>query len=62
MERPFCPTEIEARRGLARIGLISKYQYHPQIIQFDVLDNPRWQAKIQAKKAVFNSITTDLLL
>ena len=40
MERPFFPTEFEARRELARVGLISKHNYHPQIIQFDVLDDP----------------------
>ena len=41
MERPFFPTEIEARRKLARVGLISKHHYRPQMIQFDVLDDPR---------------------
>ena len=39
MKRPFFPTEIEARRELARVGLISKQHYHPQLIQFDVLDD-----------------------
>ena len=53
LERPFFPTEIEARRELARVGLISKHHYHPQIIQFDVLDDPRWQAKIEAKQGRF---------
>ena len=53
MERTFFPTEIEARRELARTDLISKYQYHPQIIQFDVLDDPRWQANIEAKQGRF---------
>ena len=33
IERPFFPTEIEARREIARVGLISKHHYHPQIIQ-----------------------------
>ena len=28
MERPFFPTEIEARRELARVGLINKKHYH----------------------------------
>ena len=32
MERSFFPIEIEARRELARIGLISKHHYHPQCI------------------------------
>ena len=50
VERPFYPIEIEARWELARVGLISKHNYHPQIIQFDVLDDPRWQAKIEAKQ------------
>ena len=38
MERPFFPTEIGARSQLARVGLISKHHYHPEILQFDVLD------------------------
>ena len=41
MERSFFPTEIEARRELARIGLISKHHYHPQIKQFDILSDSR---------------------
>ena len=49
MERPFFPTEIEARRELARVGLINKNHYSPQMIQFDVLDDPRWQAIIEEK-------------
>ena len=53
MERPFFPTKIEARRELARIGLISEQHYHPQIIQFDVLDDPRWQANDEAKQGRF---------
>ena len=40
MERPFFPTETEARRELARVGLISKHHCRPQMIQFDVLDDP----------------------
>ena len=28
-ERPFCPTEIEARRELARVGLKFKHHYDP---------------------------------
>ena len=53
MERPFFPTEIEARREIARVGLISKHHYDPQIIHFDVLDDPRWQANIEAKQGIF---------
>ena len=53
MEGPFFPTKIEARRELARIGLISEQHYHPQIIQFDVLDDPRWQANVEAKQGRF---------
>ena len=53
MERPFFPTEIEVRREIARIGLISKHHYHPQIIQFDVLDDPRLQAIFEAKQGHF---------
>ena len=50
MERPFFPTEIEARRELTRIGLISRHHFYPQIIQFYVLDDPRWQANIEEKQ------------
>ena len=53
MERPFFPTEIEARRELARVGFISTHHYHQQIIQFDVLDDPRWQVNIEAKQGRF---------
>ena len=53
MERPFFPTEVEARRELARIGLISKHHYHTQMIQFDLLDDPRWQANIEEKQSRF---------
>ena len=49
MERPLFPTEIEARRELARIGLISKNHYRPQMIQFEILDDPHWQANIEEK-------------
>ena len=50
---PFFPIEINARRELARIGLISKHHYHPQIIQFDVLYDPRSQANIETKEGRF---------
>ena len=53
MERPFFPKEIKDRRELARVGLISKHHYHSQIIQFDVIDDPRWQANIEAKQGSF---------
>ena len=53
MERLSFSTEIEARRELARVGLISKHHYYPQIIEFDVLDDPRWQANIEAKQGRF---------
>ena len=53
MERPFFPTEIEARREVTRIGLISKHHYYLQIIHIDVLDNPRWQANIEEKQGRF---------
>ena len=53
MELPFFPTEIEARTELARVGLISKHHYRPQMIQFDVLDDPRWQANIGEKQGHF---------
>ena len=53
MERLFFPTEIEARRKLARVGLINKHHYQPQIIQFDVRDDPRWRVNIEAKQGRF---------
>ena len=53
MEQPYFPTEIEARRELARVGLISKKHYRPQMIQFEVLDDPHWQANIEEKQGRF---------
>ena len=47
------PTEIEARRELVRVGLISKNHYRPQVIQVDVLDDPRWQANLEEKQGRF---------
>ena len=52
-ERPFFPTEIEARRELACIGLIGKNHYRRQMIQFAVLDDPCWQANIEEKQGRF---------
>ena len=53
MKRPFFPAEIETRRELALVGLISEHHYHPQIIYFDVLGDPCWQADIEARQARF---------
>ena len=53
MERSFFPKKIEARRELARVGLLSKDHYRHQMIQFDVLDDPRWQANIEEKQGRF---------
>ena len=53
MERRFFPTEIEAPRDLSRVGLISSHHYRPQMIQFDVLDDPRWQANRKLKQGHF---------
>ena len=53
MERLFFPTTIKARRELARVGLINKNHYRPQMIQFDVLDDHRWQANIEEKQGRF---------
>ena len=53
MEITFFPTEIEARKKLARVGLISKHHYHLQMIQFAVLDDPRWRANIEEKEGRF---------
>ena len=52
-ERLFFPTEIEARRELAHVGLTSKHHYRPQMIQFDVLDHPRLQANIGENQGRF---------
>ena len=54
MERPFFPTEIEARRELARPGLIKKHHYHPELIQFSLLNGPRWQSNKEAKQGRFH--------
>ena len=53
MERPLFLTEIEARRELSRIGLVSKHLYHPQSIQYNLHNNPRWQANIEANQGHF---------
>ena len=53
LERLFFPSEIEAHRELARVGLNSKHHYRPQMIHFDVLDDPHWQAKIEEKRGRF---------
>ena len=53
MERPFFPTKIEARREPTRIGFINKNHYYPQHIQFCVLDDPEWQARIEEKQGRF---------
>ena len=51
MEQPFFPTE--ACRELERIGSISKSHYRTQMIQFDILDDPRCQANIEEKQGRF---------
>ena len=53
MERPFFPTQSEARRELAGVGLINKNHYRPQKIHFDVIDDPCWQANIEEKQGSF---------
>ena len=45
-------TDIEACRKLTR-WFRSKHHYRPQMIQFDVLDDPRWQANIEEKQSRF---------
>ena len=47
------PQKNEARREKARVGLISKTHYQPQMTQFDVLDDPRLRAKIEEKQGGF---------
>ena len=44
---------MEARRELARVGLLSKNHYRPQMIRFDVSDDTRWQANIEEKQGRF---------
>ena len=53
MERLFS-AEIEARRELAGIFLINKQHYHPQLKQFDLINDSRWQAIIEAKQSRFH--------
>ena len=54
MERPFFLTEVEARRGLARPGLIKKHHYHPELIKFGFLNDPRWQSNKEDKQGRFH--------
>ena len=53
MERLLFPTEIEVLVEIARVGLVSKHHYNAQMIVFDVLNNPRWHADIEAKQSRF---------
>ena len=53
MERPFFPTKNGACRDFARVSLISEHHCRPQMIQFDVLDDPRLQANIEEKQGRF---------
>ena len=53
MERFCFPTEIEARRELSLLVLLSKHYYQPQIIQVDVLRDTCCKANIEAKKGRF---------
>ena len=53
MERTFFPTKIEARREIARVGLVNKHHYHSQMKQFDLIRDPRWQANIKDKQGRF---------
>ena len=55
MEEPLFSTEIEACRELARVGLMNNYHYRPQMIQFDLLVDPRWQANIEEKRGPFST-------
>ena len=50
---PFFPTEIEARREIDGIGLVNKQHYQKQLIEIDLLDDPQWQANIDAKQGCF---------
>ena len=52
-ERLFFPTEIEACRELARVGVIIKHHYHRHILGFDFFDDVRWQADIEARQGRF---------
>ena len=45
--------EIEARGEFASVGVIRKHHYNPQLIQFDVLDDPRWRDNIEEKEGRF---------
>ena len=53
MEKPFHRTEIDARRKIARLGLVRKNHYQPQMIKFDVFNDPLWQANIEAEQDSF---------
>ena len=53
MEKNFFPTEVEARRELTRVVLVSKHHYHAQMIKCNVLNDQRWQTNIAAKQGHF---------
>ena len=46
-------TEVETRKGRARIGLVNKRRNALQLIQFNLLNDTRWQANIEAKQGRF---------
>ena len=46
------PQELKLAENL-RVFLVSKYHYHPRKIQFDVLDDPKLKANIEAKQDRF---------
>ena len=53
MERPFFSIEIETRRDLARLGLVSRHHYHPQMKKIDIPNDPRWRTNIEATQSRF---------
>ena len=53
MEGPIFLTEVKARRELARLGLVNKLPYQTDLIQFDLLNDPRCQRNIEAKQGRF---------
>ena len=46
----FLPTDIESSREPARIGFVNKYHHAPKVTRFDLLNDPCWQAILEAKR------------
>ena len=50
MEKPLLSTEIEIRYELERIGIVKNIKKHTNLENCDLLNDPRWQAKVERKQ------------